>query len=115
MTRHASSSRQDIAVMKKCRCTPGRLARWWTCSRCRVTRPVAAELLLSQTNSTTLIAGDAIATAEHLEQGRVLRGAYDVKQAQESFMEAVEIADVIVPGHDNMLLNQPGGGSNHGN
>ena len=62
-------------------------------------------MLLSHTNSTTLIAGDAIATAEHLEQGRVLRGAFDVNQAQESFVEAIEIADVIVPGHDNLVLN----------
>ncbi|MEO6056259.1 MAG: hypothetical protein ABIQ49_05415, partial [Gemmatimonadales bacterium] len=60
---------------------------------------------LSQPGATVLIAGDAIATAEHLEQGRVLRGAYDADQARESIVEAVEIADVIIPGHDNVQLN----------
>ena len=56
-------------------------------------------------NSTALIAGDAVATEEHLNQGRVLRGALDVAQARESLAEVVEIADVVVPGHDNVLLN----------
>ena len=91
--------------MKKCVAAPDKLAPQVDLFPLPGYTPGCCGLLLSQTNSTTLIAGDAIATAEHLEQGRVLRGAYDVKQAQESFMEAVEIADVIVPGHDNLLLN----------
>jgi hypothetical protein len=28
-----------------------------------------------------------------------------VKQAQDSLVEAVEIADVIIPGHDNLIIN----------
>lgn len=62
-------------------------------------------LLLSHLNATTLIAGDAIGTYEHLVQGRVQQGCYDADQGQESLREAIEIADVIVPGHDNLLLN----------
>lgn len=62
-------------------------------------------LLLLESTRTTLIAGDAVATNEHLEQGRVLRGAADVEQAKESLSEAIEIADAIVPGHDNVVLN----------
>lgn len=62
-------------------------------------------LLLSEPTRTTLIAGDAVATREHLERGRVLRGAADVEQARESLREAIEIADVVVPGHDNVVLN----------
>ncbi len=96
---------QDVAVMKRCEAAPDKLAEHVDLFPLPGYTPGNAGLLLSHPNSTTLIAGDAIATAEHLEQGRVLRGAYDVNQAQESFMEAVEIADVIVPGHDNLLLN----------
>ena len=62
-------------------------------------------LLLLHVNSTTLVAGDAVATTEHMEQGKVLKGGYDLSQARDSFVEAVEIADVIIPGHDNLLLN----------
>lgn len=96
---------QDVAVMKQCQAAPDKLAAHVDLFPLPGYTPGNCGLLLSHPNATTLIAGDAVATAEHLEQGRVLRGAYDVNQAQESFMEAVEIADVIVPGHDNLLLN----------
>jgi glyoxylase-like metal-dependent hydrolase (beta-lactamase superfamily II) len=96
---------QDIAVLKKCQPAEDQIAKHVDLFPLPGYSPGGCGLLLSHPNSTTLIAGDAVATAEHLEQGRVLRGAYDVEQAQESFMEAVQIADVIVPGHDNLLLN----------
>jgi len=96
---------QDVAVLKRCESAPDKLADQVDLFPLPGYTPGCAGLLLSHVNSTTLIAGDAVATAEHLEQGRVLRGAYDINQAQESFMEAVEIADVIIPGHDNLLLN----------
>ena len=44
-------------------------------------------------------------TVEHLERGQVLPSCASIEQAQESFGEAVEIADVIVPGRDNIILN----------
>ncbi|MEO1511313.1 MAG: hypothetical protein AAFU70_04495, partial [Planctomycetota bacterium] len=54
---------------------------------------------------TTLVCGDAIPTIEHLEQGKVLPSADDAERAQESFREAVEIADVLVLGRDNLVVN----------
>ncbi len=96
---------QDVAVMKKCQPAPDKIAKHVDLFPLPGFTPGSCGLLLSHPNATTLIAGDAVATAEHLEQGRVLRGAYDVDQAQESIMEAVEIADVIIPGHDNLILN----------
>lgn len=62
-------------------------------------------LLLPMPSMTVLICGDAIATAEHLEQGKVLAHCVSLEQAQESFREAIQIADVFVPGRDNQLLN----------
>jgi hypothetical protein len=53
----------------------------------------------------TLICGDAVATVEHLERGQVLHGAVDIETASDSFKEAVEIADVLVPGRDNWVIN----------
>jgi glyoxylase-like metal-dependent hydrolase (beta-lactamase superfamily II) len=96
---------QDIAVLKRCDPAPDKLARGVDLFPLPGFTPGTCGLLLSHTNSTTLIAGDAVATAEHLEQGRVLRGAYDPEQAKESFLEAIEIADVIVCGHDNLVIN----------
>jgi hypothetical protein len=62
-------------------------------------------LLLGLPTVTVLIAGDAAPTLEHIEQGKVLPGCQDVEAAQESFREALEIADVIIPGRDNLVPN----------
>ena len=55
--------------------------------------------------ATVLICGDAVATREHLEQGKVLPTCHNIEQAQESFAEAIEIADLLIPGRDNVSLN----------
>lgn len=62
-------------------------------------------LLLSLPRATVLICGDAVATQEHLEQGKVLPTCQDVELAQQSFAEAIEIADLLIPGRDNIALN----------
>ncbi len=67
--------------------------------------PGACGLLLALSRMTVVIAGDAVPTQEHLEAGRVLRGAFDAEQAKESLAEVIEIADLIIPGHDNLLVN----------
>jgi hypothetical protein len=54
---------------------------------------------------TALIAGDAVPTQDHFLAGQVLPDAQDIKAAQESMQEVYEIADLIVPGHDNLFLN----------
>ncbi|MSR70313.1 MAG: MBL fold metallo-hydrolase [Phycisphaerales bacterium] len=64
-----------------------------------------AGLLLAIPSSTILITGDAIVTEEHLAQGRVTTPCEDIEQAQESFREAIEIADVFVLGRDNVVFN----------
>lgn len=62
-------------------------------------------LLIALPARTVLITGDAVATLEHIEQGKVLPHVGSLAQAQESFKEAIEIADVIIPGRDNIMLN----------
>ncbi len=62
-------------------------------------------LLLATPSTTILITGDAIASQDHLEQGRVLSNCEDFERAQESFREAIEIADLLVLGRDNAVLN----------
>lgn len=96
---------EDIAILKRCVPSPDKLAPQVDLFPLPGFTPGNCGLLLSHVNSTTLVAGDAVATSEHLEQGKVLKGSADVTQAQESLMEAVEIADVIIPGHDNLIIN----------
>ncbi|MEO0511609.1 MAG: MBL fold metallo-hydrolase [Planctomycetota bacterium] len=64
--------------------------------------PGTCGLLLAMPKHTILITGDAVATVEHLEQGKILDRVQDVDRAKESFAEAIEIADLIVPGRDNI-------------
>ncbi|NNF42967.1 MAG: MBL fold metallo-hydrolase [Phycisphaerales bacterium] len=67
--------------------------------------PGTCGLLLPLPRATVLIAGDAVATVEHLEQGKVLPTCLDIERAQESFSEAIEIADTLVLGRDNVVVN----------
>ena len=60
---------------------------------------------VSTPSATTVICGDAIPTVEHLEAGRMHTPCHDLDQARESFSEAVEIADLLVLGRDNMVVN----------
>ncbi|HSV16151.1 MAG TPA: MBL fold metallo-hydrolase [Tepidisphaeraceae bacterium] len=67
--------------------------------------PGTCGLLVSATLTTTLIAGDAVPTLDHFLAGQVLPDSWDIKAAHESMAEVYEIADLIVPGHDNLFMN----------
>ena len=100
---------QDIALLRHCEPAPDHLAddkgeRVDVFPLPGVT-PGLCGLLIAGARFTTLIAGDAIPTIEHLEQGKVLQEAADVDKARESFTEAIEIADLLVLGRDNIAVN----------
>lgn len=62
-------------------------------------------LLVAALTSATLIAGDAVPTLDHFLAGQTLPDAFDIEAAGESMREVYEIADLIVPGHDNLFAN----------
>lgn len=62
-------------------------------------------LLIKLPTSTVLLAGDAVPTQEHFLAGQVLPDSYDIQAAQDSLREVYEIADLIIPGHDNVFVN----------
>jgi glyoxylase-like metal-dependent hydrolase (beta-lactamase superfamily II) len=62
-------------------------------------------LLIAAPTYTALLAGDAVPTLDHFLAGQVLPDAFDIQAAQESMREVYEIADLIVPGHDNLFAN----------
>ncbi len=67
--------------------------------------PGSTGLLVTTPATSTLIAGDAVPTLDHFLAGQVLPDATNIKAAQEALAEAYEIADLIVPGHDNWFVN----------
>ncbi len=95
----------EIAHLQRCKAAPDRFAEHVSLFPLPGVTPGLTGLLLEQPRCTTLICGDAVATAEHLERGQVLQGAIEIERARESFAEAVEIADILVLGRDNMMAN----------
>lgn len=64
-----------------------------------------AGLLLAGAVRTAIVAGDAALTREHVLAGRVWSGCADTTSAMSSLVDLIEIADVIVCGHDNYMLS----------
>ncbi|NOX60234.1 MAG: MBL fold metallo-hydrolase [Planctomycetes bacterium] len=52
---------------------------------------------------TTVVTGDAVLTRDHFEQGKVWDQASDTEKARSAVAEINEIADLIIPGHDNLF------------
>lgn len=67
--------------------------------------PGTTGLLVALPTVTILIAGDAVPTQDHFLAAQVLPDAHDIQAAQEAMREVYEIADLIIPGHDNLFLN----------
>ena len=51
-----------------------------------------------------MIAGDAVVTSDHLRCGRVWAGCFDAEAALDSLRDVLEIADLVIPGHDNVMV-----------
>jgi len=95
----------DVALLQRCEAAPDQLADGVSLFPLPGVTPGLCGILIAEPRHTTLICGDAIATVEHLERGQVVRWASDVALAKESFAEAVEIADLLILGRDNILVN----------
>ncbi len=98
---------QDVAILRRCQPAPDRLADDVDLFPLPGVTPGCCGVLCAAAQKTTLICGDAVATVEHLASGLVLPSCVDVRKAQESFAEAVEIGDELVLGRDT-LVRSPG-------
>lgn len=98
--------RQEIATLRKFDAAADQLLEQVDLFPMPGFTPGTCGLILAEQKRTVLVAGDAVPTVEHMKQRRVPRAAYDVEQARESLEEALEIADVIIPGHDNVVWNR---------
>ena len=109
---------RDRALLERCRVAPDRLEEGVDLFPLPGVTPGCCGILISEPARTVLVCGDAVATVEHLRDAKVLPHCHDREQAQESFREAIQIADVLIPGRDNIMLNpvrgiwgESGGGS----
>jgi glyoxylase-like metal-dependent hydrolase (beta-lactamase superfamily II) len=67
--------------------------------------PGQCGLIVAGATNTIILAGDAVPSQDHFLAGQTLPDAWDIKAAHEAMSEVYEIADLIVPGHDNIFLN----------
>lgn len=100
----ASMLEQDIAILRRCNTPEDELAKGVSIFPLPGVTPGLCGLLLEGPRYTTVICGDAIPTYEHLEQGRVPPAA-DIERAKQSYEEALEVADVFIPGRDNLFFS----------
>jgi glyoxylase-like metal-dependent hydrolase (beta-lactamase superfamily II) len=66
--------------------------------------PGHASVIVYSPMNTMIIAGDAVLTRDHFEHGDLGDGPWDLEKAKNSFQDIAEIADLIIPGHDNVML-----------
>ncbi|MFZ4574848.1 MAG: MBL fold metallo-hydrolase [Phycisphaerales bacterium] len=96
---------EDIGILRRCVAAPDEVAEHVDLFPLPGVTPGTCGLLLSGPRHTVVVCGDAVPTVEHLEQGQVLTGAADVDRARESYADAIEIADLLILGRDNISLN----------
>ncbi len=67
--------------------------------------PGSASLLALQGERTLAVCGDAIVTREYFDRRQVFEQHSDAEAALQAVTELCEIADVLIPGHGDMILN----------
>ena len=72
--------------------------------------PGHASLLVYTPIQSLVVAGDAVLTRDHFERANLGEEPWDLEKAKESFRDVFEIADLIVPGHDNLFVCRAAGG-----
>ncbi len=95
--------RSELGLLERVSRAPDRLTTSVHLFPASGVTPGNAALLLAEPSRTTVVAGDAVVTQDHYDAGRLYDQVADLERAQESFREIVEIADVIIPGHDNLF------------
>ena len=101
----AETLARDAEVLRRCAPAPDALAPGVDLFPLPGVTPGCCGLLIESPRDTVLITGDAIASTEHLHEGKVLPTCVDVGRAKESLAEAVEIADLLILGRDNLVPN----------
>jgi glyoxylase-like metal-dependent hydrolase (beta-lactamase superfamily II) len=97
--------REDRKVVERFRPAPERFGRQTEIFPVAGPSPGCTGLILTPQTRTIVIAGDAALTAEHVLRAQAWEGCEDAEASIESLRSILEIADIIVPGHDNILFS----------
>jgi glyoxylase-like metal-dependent hydrolase (beta-lactamase superfamily II) len=100
-----SAVKEELKLLARFRPAPERFGKQTELFPLPGASPGGCGLLLTPATQTVVIAGDAALTAQHVQAGQVWEGAADTDAALESLQSIIEIADVIIPGHDNVIFS----------
>jgi glyoxylase-like metal-dependent hydrolase (beta-lactamase superfamily II) len=100
----AAAARASIAMIERFSPAPDKFSEQVSLFPTPGPTEGATGLLLSPPDMTVAVAGDAALTIPHVEGGQVWDGCHDVSAAADSLRELLEIAEVIVTGHDNLMV-----------
>ncbi len=100
----ATSARAEMELLEQFKPAPDKFSEQISLYPLIGPSPGSAGLLITPPTTTIAIAGDAGITAEHIERGQVWAGCVDTEAALESLQDLLDVADVIIPGHDNIVL-----------
>ncbi|MFI4853383.1 MAG: MBL fold metallo-hydrolase [Phycisphaerales bacterium JB065] len=104
-TELADMLKREVALLHRFQVAPDQIAPGVDLFPLPGVTPGLTGLILSHKRYTLLVTGDAVPTSEHLEHGQVLKRAVDVETAKQSLQEAIDIADLFIPGRDGLLVN----------
>lgn len=96
---------RELAILDSTQAAPDKIAAGVDLFPLAGFTPGTSGLLVSLPTMSVMVAGDGVPTQEHFVAMQVLQESADVQQAADSIREVYEIADLIVPGHDNVFLN----------
>ncbi len=94
---------RELDLLNKCKIADQKIAEQVELFPSPGPTPGCCGLLLTQPVGTILITGDAVINKDYLEHGQVWEESHHLKQAQKSLQDIIEIADIIIPGHDNII------------
>ncbi len=97
-------------VVKRLRAAPDKLAPGVDLFPTFGHTPGHTSILAYTAVQSLIIAGDAVLTRDHFEHGDLGDDPWDLEKAKESFSDVMEIADLVVPGHDNLFVCRAAGG-----
>lgn len=100
---HDPSVDDELALLDRCRPAPDEFADGVQLFPSPGPSLGSAALILTPAVGTLVVAGDAIVTTEHLERGQVWEHCHDLELARHAIQDILEVADFIVPGHDNVF------------
>lgn len=100
----ARQIRADLEVIGRFQPAPDKFAEQISLYPLAGPTPGSTGLLLTPQTCTIAIAGDAVLTGEHAQRGQVWEGCLDTDAAMDSLKDLLEIAEIIVPGHDNVVV-----------